>query len=77
MSYNNPPLPGKVINKHVLSDKKFAWFPKRCRNHGFIWLKVYYCVRHDNLYSSEYRSVENFYNLTEDDYIIRKLAGTL
>jgi hypothetical protein len=78
MGYSpRPPPPGRIIDRVIILDRKFALFPTKCKDSGIIWFRFYYLVRSDNLYSSGFRSVEDLYNILEEDYIIRKLAGTL
>lgn len=66
-------------------NRKFAIFPVICENNTRIWFKHYYAVRqfwfsdysghvsHDG-YSSH---IDKFGNITEDEYIVRKLAESL
>ena len=65
--------------------KRFAIWPVTCADSSRVWLKVYYkkyqrwshdCVS-DAGYGVEYSHTDFVESVTEDEYLIRKLAETL
>ena len=64
--------------------KKFAFLPTRCSDNTKVWMKFYYkkytlwfhgedAFRYDD----EYLHTDSIENITEAEYIVRKLAETL
>lgn len=65
--------------------RRFAIFPTKCNGDVSVWFKFYYkryTVWKSNYgnkvydYEDEYSHTDFDYNLTEDEYIIRKLTET-
>jgi hypothetical protein len=65
--------------------KKFAFFPKRCTDSTLVWFKYYYTKyeiwshgqKPGSYDDSEYSHTDKVEDITEAEYIVRKLAERL
>lgn len=67
------------LNKKVVYKKRFALIPVQCAD-GKVWLKFYYRKYNlwfDNFTGSELCHTDYDESITEETYMIRKLAETL
>lgn len=77
---NDPGLDSEIIYK-----KRFALFPVICTGDVKVWFKIYYKKyaiwghKNGKIFNNddEYRHVDFIENITEEDYLVRKLAKTL
>lgn len=81
MSENWRDEPG--LGKAVLYKRRFAIFPTECMCGSVIWLKFYYKkyeiwgMRSGKIYNDDYAHTDYIGNITEEDYLVKKLAETL
>lgn len=93
MSYNKmyrvSPNWRDELTKHVVYKKRFAILPTKCSDDSMVWMKVYYkkyiiwnhhssFVPEDVLdFMNKNEHTDFIENVTEEDYLVRKLAEAL
>lgn len=89
MSYNNTPIPPNWRNDPDLVStneykRKFAYLPVKCTGGETVWLTHYYrhlthwtVGRPANFEDQYYYHTDFAGNITEQEYVVRKLAETL